>query len=115
MQAMIQLLKTHYRTHAALLVCLCTLLIVVGCKETNEKPSPDQAKRLLKLRGYNFDEKSFLAAASNSDEIAVNAFVVAGMNPNVKDPSNWRIRTDFSSHSWRSGNGERPFARRRRR
>ena len=75
--------------------CSCILLTIVvvglfalaGCKETNLKPSPDDSKRGLKLRGYDYDEKSFLRAASTSDEVAVSTFVAAGMSPNVKEPS----------------------------
>jgi ankyrin repeat protein len=71
--------------NAVLLIGLLIPLTFIGCKDMSPQASPDQAKRLVKLRGYNFDEKSFLAAAAASDEVAVNAFLVAGMNPNVKD------------------------------
>ncbi len=64
-----------------------SLFAFAGCKETNQKPSPEASKRGLKLRGYDYDEKSFLRAASTSDEVAVSTFVAAGMSPNVKEPS----------------------------
>jgi len=57
-----------------------------GCLQSgSEKPSPEASKQFLKLRGYDFDEKSFLAAAAASDVMAVNGFLAAGMNPNVRD------------------------------
>lgn len=57
-----------------------------GCGSTaNEKPNPEASKQFLKLRGYNFDEKSFLSAGAANDSIAVNAFLAAGINPNAKD------------------------------
>jgi ankyrin repeat protein len=40
---------------------------------------------LLKLRGYEFDEKSFLSAATRGDLFAVSNFLAAGINPNAKD------------------------------
>lgn len=49
------------------------------------QPTPEASKRFLKLRGYNFDDQSFLAAANAGDELAVNGFISAGINPNAKD------------------------------
>ena len=43
------------------------------------------AQRLLKLRGYEFDEKSFFAAAQARDMMAINTFLDAGINPNAQD------------------------------
>ena len=70
-----------------LFVFVLTLFAIVGCRTTDDKPTPEQSKRVLKLRGYDYDEKSFLRAASQSDEVAVRTFVAAGMSPNVKEPS----------------------------
>src|SRR2546425_11623681 len=62
------------------------LFTLFGCAATvNEKPSPGAARQFLKLRGYNFDERSFLSAAAANDLIAVNAFIAAGINPNAKN------------------------------
>jgi len=66
-----------------LLIGCC--LFVCGCSAGSEQPTPETAKRFLKLRGYDFDEKSFFSAAARSDLIAVNGFLSAGINPNVKD------------------------------
>ena len=68
------------------ILLICLALSLAGCGSTApEKPNPDQARQFLKLRGYNFDEKSFLSAAAANDVIAVNTFFVAGINPNAKD------------------------------
>lgn len=70
-----------------LLVCLA--ITFFGCASAgNEQPTPGAAKQFLKLRGYNYDEKSFLSAAAANDRIAVNAFIAAGINPNSKDDEN---------------------------
>ena len=50
-----------------------------------DAPTPEAAKRFLKLRGYEFDQPSFFKAAEAGDAIAVNGFISAGMNPNAKD------------------------------
>ena len=77
----------NFRSCLLLTIFVITQFAFAGCKETNQKPSPEDSKRGLKLRGYDYDEKSFLRAASTSDEVAVSSFVAAGMSPNVKEPS----------------------------
>ena len=58
-----------------------------GCApSTPPKLTPETAKQFLKLRGYNYDEASFHGAVKKKDLAAVNAFLAAGMNPNVKEP-----------------------------
>ena len=69
------------------IVLAACFLVFAGCKETNQKPTPEQSKGALKLRGYDYDVKSFLRAASTSDEVAVRTFIDAGMSPNVQEPS----------------------------
>jgi ankyrin repeat protein len=63
-----------------LLVCLC------ACAEPgDDQPTPEASKRFLKLRGYNFDDQSFLSAANAGDALAVKGFASAGINLNAKD------------------------------
>src|SRR6266850_4455213 len=63
-----------------LLLCLC------ACAEPgDDQPTPEASKRFLRLRGYNFDDQSFLSAANAGDELAVNGFISAGINLNAKD------------------------------
>jgi ankyrin repeat protein len=74
----------------SLRLALCPLLVLLltGCAVSgSDKPTPEQAKRFLKLRGYAFDEKSFLSAAAASDLTAVTGFLAAGINPNARDES----------------------------
>ncbi|HEV2883331.1 MAG TPA: hypothetical protein VGW36_00645, partial [Pyrinomonadaceae bacterium] len=48
----------------ATIVIVGSLPLLSGCAPIAAKPTPEAAKQFLKLRGYNFDEKSFLAAAT---------------------------------------------------
>src|SRR3989440_12601390 len=66
-------------TILGLLLCLCS------CDGGAEKPTPEAARRFLKLRGYEFDEQSFFKAAAAGDVLAANGFLSAGINPNAKD------------------------------
>src|SRR5688572_28433866 len=67
-------------------VVVCVLLISGGCQSNyGPQPAPEAAQQLLKLRGYEFDEKSFFAAAQARDMMSINAFFDAGINPNAQD------------------------------
>jgi ankyrin repeat protein len=77
------------------LLIITGLLLLAGCAQTDGKPgSPEDAKRLLKLQGYDFNERSFFAAAKAHDMTALNWFFDAGFNPNVQDSEG---RTAFIS------------------
>src|ERR1044072_3914689 len=68
------------------ILCFISLLLLSGCAKIEEGPAtPENAQRLLKLRGYDFDEKSFFAAAQARDPLAINAFFDAGINPNAQN------------------------------
>ena len=54
------------------------------------KPRPEAAQQVLKLRGYEFDEKSFHAAARAGDLIAITAFLDGGININARSESDGR-------------------------
>ena len=74
------------KTRLGLILGFCAVLILGACAAPSErKPTPDQAKGVLKLRGYDFDQVAFARAAAASDEVAVNLFFTAGINPNTKD------------------------------
>ena len=65
---------------------ICGLLILSGCvRSGSQSASADAAQRFLKLRGYEFDEKNFFAAAQARDLMAINAFLDAEINPNAQD------------------------------
>jgi ankyrin repeat protein len=68
------------------ILCFISLLLLSGCAKIEEGPAtPENAQRLLKLRGYDFDEKSFFAAAQARDTMAINAFFDAGINKNAQN------------------------------
>jgi ankyrin repeat protein len=67
---------------------IIAVLSLAGCvrSELGEPhAASESAQRLVKLRGYNFDEKGFFAAAQARDMMALNAFFDGGINPNVQD------------------------------
>jgi len=73
------------------LVILALLLLLPGCVErTATGPRPEAAQQLLKLRGYEFDEKGFHAAVQARDMMSINAFFDAGINPNAQNESDGR-------------------------
>jgi ankyrin repeat protein len=59
-------------------------------RKHEKKPRPEAAQQVLKLRGYEFDAKSFQAAARASDLIAITAFVDGGININARSESDGR-------------------------
>src|SRR5215213_3128110 len=72
-------------------VVFIALLVSAGCvKFGTQKPAPEAAQQLLKLRGYDFNEKGFFAAAQARDMMAINAFFDAGINPNAQEPADGR-------------------------
>jgi ankyrin repeat protein len=91
MTELMKTLRTQHKQGIAI-VSLLVLLSVFGCgPSTNDKPSPAAARQLLKLRGYDFDEKSFFSAVAANDVIAVNTFLAAGIDPNTKEESSERV------------------------
>jgi ankyrin repeat protein len=77
------------------LLIITVLVLLGGCAQTDGKPaSPEDAKRLLKLQGYDFNEKGFFAAAKAHDMTALDWYFDAGFNPNVQDSEG---RTAFIS------------------
>jgi uncharacterized protein len=59
-------------------------------ESTTPKARPEAAQQLLKLRGYEFDEKSFHAAARAGDLIAITAFIDGGINVNAQTEADGR-------------------------
>ena len=56
----------------------------------DRKARPEAAQQILKLRGYEFDEKSFHAAARASDLMAITAFIDGGINVNAQSEADGR-------------------------
>jgi uncharacterized protein len=76
---------------------LLLILVAVGIRScmlisesTVTRARPEAAQQLLKLRGYEFDEKSFQAAARARDMMAITAFLDGGINPNAQSESDGR-------------------------
>lgn len=84
------LLRQSTKHCRALLLLLACVLVFAGCAQSSRSPKPEAAQQLLKLRGYEFDEKSFHAAAGASDKIAIAAFIDAGININSQNASDGR-------------------------
>jgi uncharacterized protein len=84
-----------------ILLCLAisSLLLVGGCEVSGSRQAtPESAQRLLKLRGYNFDEKDFFAAAQAGDVMAINAFLDGGINPNAQDADGRTVLISAAAH-----------------
>ena len=64
---------------------LTACLAAIACDDGGVPPTPDAAKRFLKLRGYDFNEESFFKAAGDGDVMSVNGFISAGINVNAKN------------------------------
>lgn len=80
-------------------VIIVGLLLSGGCLiVTSPEAAPESAQRLLKLRGYNFDEKSFFAAGQARDIMALNAFFDAGINPNAQDADGRTVLIAAAAH-----------------
>ena len=77
-------MRMDWLKSALLIVVLCSGFSACADNGASE-PTPEAAKRFLKLRGYEFDEPSFFKAAEAGDAIAVNGFLSAGINANAKD------------------------------
>jgi ankyrin repeat protein len=72
--------------HALIAITGVVLILLSACADSaTDQPTPEAARRFLKLRGYEFNEESYFKAASDGDVMAVNGFVSGGMNVDVKD------------------------------
>lgn len=67
-----------------LILCAFLLFPLSSCTRTDET-SPEMARRMLKVRGFNFNEAEFFRAIRLGDARAVTAFLQGGMNPNAKN------------------------------
>ncbi|HEY8413139.1 MAG TPA: ankyrin repeat domain-containing protein, partial [Pyrinomonadaceae bacterium] len=75
------------------------LLLCGGCVDSySPQAAPESAQRMVKLRGYNFDEKSFFAAAQARDVMALNAFLDGGINPNAQDSDGRTVLISAAAH-----------------
>lgn len=82
-----------------LCVIISVLLLSGGCEVSGSREAaPESAQRLVKLRGYMFDEQSFFAAAKARDMLAINAFLDGGINPNAQDADGRTVLISAAAH-----------------
>src|SRR5678816_678394 len=86
---------SRHRLFGCLVVLLCCL--AACAKQTELVATPDAGKRFLKLRGYEFDQKGFFAAVTAQDLTAINAFILAGIDINTRDPRDGRTALSSAS------------------
>src|SRR4051812_33899420 len=78
---------------------IISLLFSSGCVvSSSRQAAPESAQRLLKLRGYSFDEQNFFAAGQARDVMAINAFLDAGINPNAQDADGRTVLIAAAAH-----------------
>src|SRR5918996_4272325 len=77
------------RKHRGTFLMILLTLVFGACTDElpDRKARPEAAQQLLKLRGYEFDEKSFHAAARARDMMAITAFIDGGININAQSES----------------------------
>ena len=80
------------RKHRGTFMMIMFVLASNACTDElpDRKARPEAAQQLLKLRGYEFDEKSFHAAARASDLMAITAFIDGGINVNSQSDADGR-------------------------
>jgi ankyrin repeat protein len=84
-----------------ILICvlIISLLLATGCEVSGSRQAaPESAQRLLKLRGYDFNEQSFFAAEQARDVLAINAFLDGGINPNAQDADGRTVLISAAAH-----------------
>jgi uncharacterized protein len=80
--------KPNSQQFVLLAVCVA---IFAGCvKQTAVEATPEAAKKFLKLKGYESDEKGLFAAVAERDQASVNAFLAAGIDPNLRSSRDGR-------------------------
>jgi ankyrin repeat protein len=79
---------TAFGFHLTLVCIGVAVIIFTACFGRNAQSpdaSPEAAKRFLKLKGYEVDPKGFFTAVALNDLPAVNAFISAKFDINVRD------------------------------
>ena len=75
----------------SILIALSLVVFLAACaKQAPPEASPESARKYLKLRGYDFDRTGFFAAVNAEDPKLVDAFLIAGIDPNLQDPGTGR-------------------------
>jgi len=81
-----------------ILLPVLLLALLMGCSNSL---SSEEARKELGRMNIPYSEQSFIESAKNGDSVAVNLFLTAGMNSNVRDPLG-RLAYQFAVSSGRS-------------
>jgi ankyrin repeat protein len=68
-----------------LMILLCLACLCAACGPRSDETSPEMAQRMIKLRGFDYDEDGFFRAIRAKDAPTVQLFLQSGMDPNVKN------------------------------
>lgn len=71
-------------------ICTSAIMLIIAvfafaCAAREGETTPEMAKNILKLRGYNFTEADYFKAISAGDLIALKTFQNAKIDPNAKN------------------------------
>lgn len=81
-------LRTFLMKQKGVLYQLTVLFLIfsfIGCGARDDETSPDMAKSMLRLSGFEFTEEGFFRAIRLQNSKIVRAFLQAGMDPNAKN------------------------------
>ena len=65
-------------------IFVCFAFLTACGSSAIETMPPEMAKNMLKLKGYDFNEKSYFQAIKNNDVQVIRAFYDAEINPNAR-------------------------------
>jgi ankyrin repeat protein len=60
-----------------------SLTLLAGCKPQDETVSPEGAKQILQLRGFEINAKGYFKAIQAEDLAAIRTFFQSGIDPNT--------------------------------
>lgn len=69
----------------SIIFCSALIFSFTNCEQRTDESTPEMTRNMLKLRGYQFNEKEFFRGISLEDGQVVKAFLQAGINPNAKN------------------------------
>lgn len=83
--------RTHREALKLFVVIIC--VSAPACQQSH-KLTAEEARKELGSLNLTYSESSFIESAKNGDTVAVDLFLKAGVDPNVRDP-NGRLACDF--------------------
>jgi uncharacterized protein len=73
------------KTISIIIVAVCLTMFGCNSQSADTPLTPDMAKNMIKLRGYEPTEIGFVKAVKSNDTIIFKTFYDAGISPNAKD------------------------------